>query len=104
MPQQAIDKNKEYQHLAGLQSDVADLIERVKRLEAARPPPQEQYLSQQEAAALIGVQSATLTNWRHFGKGPPYTKIGKRVFYRKPDIETWFDSFAVVPMPKETAA
>jgi predicted DNA-binding transcriptional regulator AlpA len=101
MPQQVIDKNKEYQHLAGLESDIADLIERVKRLEAARPPPQGRYLSQEEAAVLIGVKPPTLASWRCHGRGPRYIKIGRQAFYLESDIETWMDAQAIVPVPKE---
>jgi hypothetical protein len=104
MPRQAIDKNNEYQRLAGLQSDIADLVERVKRLEAARPPPQAKYLSQERAAVVIGVKPPTLAAWRHFGKGPRYIKIGRQAFYLEADIEVWMDAQAVVPIPKEAIA
>src|SRR5262245_4849280 len=71
-------QNEDYQHRKALESDLADLIEHVKRLEAARPPPQDDpLLSQEQAAAVIGVKPPTLAMWRHKGKGPRYHKVGR---------------------------
>ena len=44
-------QNDDYRQRKALESDLADLIERVKRLEAARPPPQDDALLNQEQAA-----------------------------------------------------
>jgi transcriptional regulator with XRE-family HTH domain len=57
-------------------------------------------LTQEKAAELIGVKPTTLSAWRHFGRGPTYLKIGRYCFYRREDIETWLDAQAVVPVPK----
>jgi hypothetical protein len=103
MPQHVIEKNAEHQHLAGLMSSVADLIERVKRLEAARPPPQGRYLSQEDAAVLIGVKPPTLAAWRHFGKGPRYIKVGRQAFYLETDIESWMDAQLSCRSPRRLA-
>jgi len=40
MPEIFSAQNDDYQRRKALESSLADLIERVKRLEAARPPPQ----------------------------------------------------------------
>jgi hypothetical protein len=95
MPQHLIDKNVEHQHEAWLESLVTELVKRVQLLEAARPPPK--LLSQEHAAAYIGVKSPTLAAWRHYGKGPHYLKIGRAAFYRYEDIEKWMDAQRVVP-------
>ena len=100
MPQIASEENTKAQHLSGLESLVADLVKRVQLLEAARPPPS--LLSQEEAARYIGVSVPTLANWRHYGKGPTYRKIGRLCFYLIDDIEVWLDAQAVVPVPKGT--
>jgi hypothetical protein len=34
----------------------------------------------------------TLANWRSAGKGPPYVKLGGRVYYRRGDLEHWIAS------------
>jgi Helix-turn-helix domain len=57
-------------------------------------------LTQEQAAAVIGVKPTTLSAWRHFGRGPRYLKVGRSCFYRRSDIETWLDGQAVVPIPK----
>jgi predicted DNA-binding transcriptional regulator AlpA len=103
MSQKLIEKNIEHQRMLGLASDVDDLIERVKRLEAARPPPKDRLLSQEESAVVIGVKPPTLAAWRHYGKGPRYIKVGRSAFYKMEDIENWLDQQAVVPAEGDAA-
>jgi hypothetical protein len=100
MPQIASEQHTKAQHLSGLEVLVADLVKRVALLEAARPPPT--FLKEEETARYIGVKPATLTMWRHFGKGPTFRKIGRGCFYLIEDVETWLDSQAVVPVPRGT--
>jgi hypothetical protein len=100
MPQQLVEKNRKSQHLAGLQSDIADLLARVRRLEAARPPPKEKLLSQEEAAVVLGVKPPTLAQWRFYGKGPRYIRVGRSAFYKLQDVNRWLDSQAVIPIPR----
>jgi len=102
MPEILSAQNDDYQRRKSLESDLADLIERVKRLEAARPPPQDDpLLSQEQAAVLIGVKPPTLAMWRHKGKGPRYHKVGRSAYYRAADIDGWLSEQAVVPIPKD---
>lgn len=42
-----------------------------------------------EAAALLQTPVATLRWWRHQGTGPASFRIGRRVFYRRRDLEAW---------------
>jgi excisionase family DNA binding protein len=42
-----------------------------------------------EAAALLRTPVATLRWWRHQGTGPASFRIGRRVFYRRRDLEAW---------------
>ena len=48
-------------------------------------------LSDQDTAALfLGRMSArTLERWRLEGRGPKFVKLGKRVFYRREDLEAF---------------
>lgn len=39
-------------------------------------------LSPKNAAAYIDSTEGTLAQWRHRGEGPPYGRIGRKVFYR----------------------
>ena len=42
-----------------------------------------------EAAALLRTPVATLRYWRHLGVGPASFRIGRRVVYRRTDLERW---------------
>lgn len=43
-------------------------------------------LTSAQAAAFLGVKTATLSDWRYRGRGPRYVKMGRRVHYRYSDI------------------
>jgi len=45
-----------------------------------------------ELAAQIHTPYKTLEYWRSRGKGPRYARIGKRVLYRRSDVEEWLTS------------
>jgi excisionase family DNA binding protein len=43
-----------------------------------------------DVAALTRLSVGTLRYWRHVGSGgPPSIKLGRRVLYRRVDVETW---------------
>lgn len=63
----------------------------------------EPLLSQTETAALLDQRPATLTMWRHLRKGPPYVKIGKRIFYRPSDIRAYIGQRVIVPSARGAA-
>ena len=49
-------------------------------------------LTTQEAAQVLGLAVTTLCKYRCFGGGPRYLKIGKKsVRYRMSDLTTWLD-------------
>ena len=45
-------------------------------------------LSVREAASFLGVSKSFLDKLRHYGSGPHYLKLGRRVVYDIRDIET----------------
>jgi hypothetical protein len=47
------------------------------------------FLEQDEAAAQLKVCSRMLDRWRRLGEGPPITKIGRRVLYRRSSLQAW---------------
>lgn len=52
-------------------------------------------LTEREAAAILGVQVATLSNWRWHRTGPRFVKIGKRcVRYPRADLEAFIEAGA----------
>lgn len=44
-----------------------------------------------EAAAELGRSEATLRYWRQQGTGPKSARIGRRVMYRRIDVEKWVE-------------
>ena len=46
-------------------------------------------ISNAELARRLDRTPDTLAAWRKSGKGPPFIRIGNRVFYREEDYETW---------------
>lgn len=49
----------------------------------------QQLLTLLEAAALLRTPVATLRYWRHRGTGPDGFRLGRRVFYRREDLDHW---------------
>jgi predicted DNA-binding transcriptional regulator AlpA len=45
-----------------------------------------------EAAKLVGLAPSTLAKLRLSGNGPLYCKLGRRVVYRRADLEAWLQS------------
>ena len=48
-------------------------------------------LPQPALAQLLSVSERTLERWRLEGVGPAYIKAGRRVLYRREDVECWLD-------------
>ena len=44
------------------------------------------------AAKLVGLSESTLAKMRLNGNGPTYCKLGRRVVYRRADLEQWLES------------
>jgi predicted DNA-binding transcriptional regulator AlpA len=42
-----------------------------------------------EAAAELKICERTLDRWRRLGEGPPITKLGRRVLYRRSSLQAW---------------
>ena len=52
----------------------------------------ETFLTQEEAARVLRLSPRTLERHRLTGNGPPFVKIGRRVLYRRSDIDDWAES------------
>lgn len=46
-------------------------------------------LTVEDLASLLHVSKGTLANWRSYGHGPKYTKVGGRVRYPRTEIDQW---------------
>ena len=42
-------------------------------------------------AEMLGRTVRSLQRWRKKGKGPPSTKIGRKVYYELNDLQEWID-------------
>lgn len=41
---------------------------------------------------MLGVPLQTIYRWNYVGSGPPVIHLGRRVRYRRADVEQWIDS------------
>ena len=51
-----------------------------------------EYLTLPEASDLIRTPIGTLYQWRTKKIGPPSMKVGRRVLYKRSDLDAWLDS------------
>jgi hypothetical protein len=56
------------------------------------------YIPEAEIAAELNMRPRTLRKWRAEGKGPPFIKIGRRVFYRDKSRDVWLRRQEVEPV------
>ena len=57
--------------------------------EASAEGEERTVLPTEHAAAYLGLSPKTLETLRTRGGGPPFLKLGRRVVYRKTDLDTW---------------
>jgi excisionase family DNA binding protein len=48
-----------------------------------------QLIKPAEAATLLCISDLTLRKWRWEGKGPRFIKVGRKVAYRKEDLDAF---------------
>jgi excisionase family DNA binding protein len=59
------------------------------------PTPHEpELLTIDEAADLVRAPVATLRCWRHRNTGPRSFRLGRRVLYRRDDLNAWINTNA----------
>ena len=59
---------------------------RIRKLDGAT------FLSEREAAAIVGLSHRTLTRYRATGGGPAFHKFGSKVLYARFDLEAWIEA------------
>ncbi|WP_050750328.1 helix-turn-helix transcriptional regulator [Allochromatium vinosum] len=67
------------------------------------PAIRENYLTKDEAAEELGVTARTLDRWFAERIGPPRTKIGKLVLYRKAALVDWVAKREEHPVREQAA-
>lgn len=48
-----------------------------------------EWLTTAEVAAIVRAPEPTVRYWRHLGRGPKGTRVGRRVLYKRSDVEMW---------------
>ena len=61
------------------------------------PANMEALVPSKDAPAYLGLAEQTLARWRCEGHGPPYVKLGKKVYYRVGDLRSWMETGRVQP-------
>jgi hypothetical protein len=67
-------------HKAAAETDAAD---------SARPKVLDDYMSTEELATELDVAALTLIRWRLQKTGPPITRLGRRILYRRSTVQAW---------------
>ena len=50
----------------------------------------------EEAGTYLRVPPATMSQWAYRGIGPEFFRVGRRVLYRRADLDRWLESQRVV--------
>jgi excisionase family DNA binding protein len=65
----------------------------------------EEYLSDGQACELLHVTSRTTLRWRVEGNGPPFVRAGgRRILYRRSDLETWLSARTFIHRAAEASS
>lgn len=59
--------------------------------------PRKHTLRDHEAAEFLSISTATLRAWRSQGRGPAFSRLGRRVVYRSEALERFLFENAVEP-------
>jgi predicted DNA-binding transcriptional regulator AlpA len=49
------------------------------------------YQTPEQLAADLGVCTMTLQRWRACGDGPPVTKVGRAIYYKRASVRAWLE-------------
>lgn len=59
---------------------------------ASWTPQEFELMNQAGFAAVSGQSEVTVARWRREGNGPAYLKLGRRVMYRRVDVQAWLNN------------
>lgn len=54
-------------------------------------------LDETQSAKKLKLSRQTLANWRCARKGPPYSRLGSRIFYQEEDLEKFVTQKRIDP-------
>ena len=49
----------------------------------------DEFLTDPQFARLVKTSTRTTETWRRNGNGPPFIRLGRRILYRRCDVEAW---------------
>jgi hypothetical protein len=55
------------------------------------------YMNTRKAADYLGLWMALLEHWRHLGLGPKFMRVGRRILYRRDDLDAFMAQHLVTP-------
>ena len=58
----------------------------------------ERFISERDAASMLGLSAVTLRMWRHQSTGPAYRRFGRAIRYSVNDLNAFADSRRIVPV------
>ena len=64
----------------------------------------DEFMITEEVAATARVPISTVRHWRAQGTGPAGFKVGKRVLYRRRDVEKWLNERRRAAEAKQASA
>ncbi|WP_019593009.1 helix-turn-helix domain-containing protein [Thioalkalivibrio sp. ALM2T] len=59
-------------------------------------------LTPEQAAEYLRLSPRTLIRWRNMRKGPPWVKAGRRVIYRRGDLDAWLEQRTQMPVAERS--
>ena len=84
MPELVVMRREDFE--GAVRDAVREGVAEAMRDVAQRPGD---WLTEQEAAALLGVATSTLRSWRTRGRGPAYSKRGRVIMYQRSNVTGW---------------
>lgn len=72
-----------------MHASVATILVRLERIETRLVQSAKKYLTAEDVEAEYGIPQSTLSYYRSQSQGPVWLKPGKRVLYRREEVETW---------------
>ena len=51
----------------------------------------DEYFSKQELSRSLGISIRTLDRWHTLREGPPRTRAGKKIFFKKDSVRDWLE-------------
>jgi Helix-turn-helix domain len=61
------------------------------------------YCDDLKTAKRLRQERRTLRDWRRKGEGPPYVRIGRKIFYNNESLAAWLKQHEIQPVRECTA-